>query len=97
MNKEIADLESERSELKAKWDNEKSVIQGLRQEKENIEQYKTEAEQAERSGELGKVAEIRYGKIVESEKKLEEYQKQLAEMQGETEPVEGGGRFGRYC
>lgn len=83
LNKEIANLESERSELKAKWDNEKSVIQGLRQEKENIEQYKTEAEQAERSGELGKVAEIRYGKIVESEKKLEEYQKQLAEMQGE--------------
>lgn len=83
LNKEIADLESERKELKAKWDNEKSVIQGLREEKENIEKYKTEAEQAERSGEFGKVAEIRYGKIVESEKKLDAYQKQLAEMQGE--------------
>ncbi|MEQ9466825.1 MAG: ATP-dependent chaperone ClpB [Ekhidna sp.] len=83
LNKEIADLESERGELKAKWDNEKSVIQGLREEKENIEKYKTEAEQAERAGEYEKVAEIRYGKIVESEQKLAEYQKQLHEMQGE--------------
>ena len=83
LNKEIADLEAERNELKAKWDNEKSVIQGLREEKENIEKYKTEAEQAERAGEYEKVAEIRYGKIVESQKKLEDYQTQLAEMQGE--------------
>ena len=83
LNKEIADLEADRKELKAKWDNEKSVIQGLREEKENIEKFKTEAEQAERAGEFGKVAEIRYGKIAECEKKVEEYQKQLAEMQGE--------------
>ncbi|WP_420576555.1 ATP-dependent chaperone ClpB [Ekhidna sp.] len=83
LNKDIADLESERGELKAKWDNEKSVIQGLREEKENIERYKTEAEQAERAGEYNKVAEIRYGKIVEAEKKLAEYQQQLQEMQGE--------------
>ena len=83
LNKEIADLEAERNELKAKWDNEKSVIQGLREEKENIEKYKTEAEQAERAGEYEKVAEIRYGKIVESEKKLADYQAQLSEMQGE--------------
>ncbi|MEO9869719.1 ATP-dependent chaperone ClpB [Ekhidna sp.] len=83
LNKELADLEADRNELKAKWDNEKSVIQGLREEKENIEQYKTEAEQAERAGEYEKVAEIRYGKIVESEKKLEEYRNQLVEMQGE--------------
>ncbi|MEO1253637.1 MAG: ATP-dependent chaperone ClpB [Bacteroidota bacterium] len=83
LNKEIADLDAERNELKAKWDNEKSVIQGLREEKENIERYKTEAEQAERSGEYEKVAEIRYGKIVEAEKNLETYQAQLAEMQGE--------------
>ncbi len=83
LSKEIADLTGKRNELKAKWENEKGVIQGLREEKENIEQYKIEAEQAERSGDLGKVAEIRYGKIVESEKKLEDYKKQLAEMQGE--------------
>ncbi|WP_436514516.1 ATP-dependent chaperone ClpB [Ekhidna sp. To15] len=83
LNKELADLEADRKELKAKWDNEKSVIQGLREEKENIEKYKTEAEQAERSGEYEKVAEIRYGKIVEAEKNLANYQKQLVEMQGE--------------
>ncbi|WP_425389523.1 ATP-dependent chaperone ClpB [Ekhidna sp.] len=83
LNKEIADLESERGELKAKWDNEKSVIQGLREAKENIENYKLEAERAERTGEYDKVAEIRYGKIVEAEKKLADYQEQLHEMQGE--------------
>lgn len=83
LNKDIADLESERGELKAKWDNEKSVIQGLRETKENIENYKLEAERAERSGEYDKVAEIRYGKIVEAEKKLADYQEQLHEMQGE--------------
>ncbi|XOV95380.1 MAG: ATP-dependent chaperone ClpB [Bacteroidota bacterium] len=83
LSKEIADLTGKRNELKAKWENEKSVIQGLRDEKENIEKYKLEAEQAERSGDFGKVAEIRYGKIVEAEKKLEEYKQQLHEMQGE--------------
>ncbi|WP_421763725.1 ATP-dependent chaperone ClpB [Ekhidna sp.] len=83
LNKEIANLESERNELKAKWDNEKSVIQGLREQKENIEKYKHEAEQAERAGEYDRVAEIRYGKIVEAEQKLADFQKQLAEMQGE--------------
>lgn len=83
LSKEIADLTGKRNELKAKWENEKGVIQGLRDEKENIEQFKVEAEQAERSGDFGKVAEIRYGKIVEAEKKLEDYKKQLAEMHGE--------------
>lgn len=84
LNKEIANLETERNGLKAKWENEKSVIQGLREEKENIEKYKIEAEQEERAGAYEKVAEIRYGKIVESEKKLKSYQAQLAAMQGET-------------
>lgn len=82
LSKEIAELESARSELKAKWENEKSVIQGLRQEKENIEAYKLEAEQLEKAGDFGKVAEIRYGKIVEAEKKLEDFKKQLDEIQG---------------
>ena len=82
LSKEIADLEGSRSELKAKWENEKSVIQGLRQEKENIESYKLEAEQLEKAGDFGRVAEIRYGKIVEAEKKLEDFKKQLDEIQG---------------
>ncbi|MFY0685934.1 MAG: ATP-dependent chaperone ClpB [Cyclobacteriaceae bacterium] len=84
LSKSIADLEGKRNELKAKWENEKAVIQGIRKEKEHIEQYKTDAEKAERGGDLGKVAEIRYGKIVESEQKLETLKQQLNEMQGGT-------------
>jgi ATP-dependent Clp protease ATP-binding subunit ClpB len=81
LSKEIADLSEKRQDLRAKWEGEKAVILGIRREKENIESYRLEAEQAERSGDYGKVAEIRYGKIVESEKKLDSFQKQLAEMQ----------------
>jgi ATP-dependent Clp protease ATP-binding subunit ClpB len=81
LSKEIADLSEKRQDLKAKWEGEKAVILGIRREKENIDSFKLEAEQAERSGDYGKVAEIRYGKIVESEKKLDSFQKQLAEMQ----------------
>jgi len=83
LSREIADLEAERNELKARWDSEKSVIQGLRKAKESIEDFKTAAEKAERSGAYDKVAEIRYGKIVEAETKLKKYQEQLADMQGE--------------
>lgn len=84
LSREIADLSGKRNELKAKWDNEKSVIHGLQHEKENIEKYKIEAEQAERSGDFGRVAELRYGRIRESEQKLEALQLQLKEMQGEN-------------
>ncbi|MGB3465972.1 MAG: Clp protease N-terminal domain-containing protein, partial [Cyclobacteriaceae bacterium] len=84
LNKEISELSEKRNELKAKWENEKNVIQGIRKEKENIEQYKLEAEQAERRGDFGRVAELRYGKVSESEKQLEEYKRQLDEMQGES-------------
>jgi ATP-dependent Clp protease ATP-binding subunit ClpB len=84
LSKEIADLTGRRNELKAKWENEKGVIQGIRKEKENIEHFKTEAEQAERAGNFGLVAEIRYGKIVEAEKNLENFKIQLDGMQGET-------------
>ena len=84
LSKEIADLTGKRNELKAKWENEKSVIQGIRQEKENIENFKHEAEQAERAGDFGLVAEIRYGKITEAEKRLEAFKVQLDEMQGES-------------
>lgn len=84
LSRVIAELSAARDDLKAKWENEKSVIVGIQQEKENIEKFKTEAEQAERAGELGKVAEIRYGKITESKKRLEEYKEKLKEMQGES-------------
>ncbi|WP_017731214.1 ATP-dependent chaperone ClpB [Nafulsella turpanensis] len=81
LNKEIAELTEQRNELKAKWESEKSVIQGIRQEKENIDKYKLEAEQAERSGDYGRVAELRYGKIRESEERLQELQQQVKELQ----------------
>ncbi len=83
LSKDIANLEGERNELRAKWENEKGVIQGLRVAKEGIERLKAEAEQAEKAGDLGLVAEIRYGKLVEAEKGLQRYQEQLIEMQGE--------------
>ena len=83
LSKEIAELSEERNSLKAKWESEKSIVQGLRSEKENIEKLKFEAEQAEKSGDYGKVAEIRYGKITDTEKKLNDLQRQMKEMQGE--------------
>jgi len=81
LSKEIAELSEKRQSVKAKWESEKSVITGIRTEKENIDKLKLEAEQAERAGDFGKVAEIRYGKIVEAEKKLESFKSQLEEMQ----------------
>lgn len=81
LSKEIAELSEKRQSVKAKWESEKAVITGIRTEKEHIDKLKLEAEQAERAGDFGKVAEIRYGKIVEAEKKLEGYKAQLEEMQ----------------
>jgi ATP-dependent Clp protease ATP-binding subunit ClpB len=83
LSKEIADLSEERNVLKAKWDSEKEIVHGIQKEKENIDKLKFEAEQAEKSGDYGKVAEIRYGKITEAEKRLNEYQRKMKEMQGE--------------
>jgi len=84
LNREIADLSEKRNELKAKWENEKEIIKGIREEKENIDHYKFEAEQAERSGDYGKVAEIRYGKIVESKAKLDELNLKMAEIKEDS-------------
>jgi len=83
LSKEIAELSEKRDSLKAKWENEKSVITGIRQEKENIDRFKQEAEKAEREGNLGLVAEIRYGKITDSQQKLEQFKQKMIEMQGE--------------
>jgi ATP-dependent Clp protease ATP-binding subunit ClpB len=83
LTKEIAELSEERNSLKAKWDSEKEVVHGIQKQKESIDKLKFEAEQAEKSGDYGKVAEIRYGKITEAEKKLDEFQKRMKEMQGE--------------
>jgi ATP-dependent Clp protease ATP-binding subunit ClpB len=74
LTRDLADLSEKRDELKAKWQSEKSVLDAVRAEKETIDRLKLEAEQAERQGDYGKVAEIRYGRLVESEQKLKDMQ-----------------------
>ncbi|MEY2792906.1 MAG: hypothetical protein RJA76_898 [Bacteroidota bacterium] len=74
LTRELAELGEKRDALKAKWQAEKSVLDSVREEKEKIEKLKLEAEQAERQGDYGKVAEIRYGRLIESENKLKELQ-----------------------
>lgn len=79
LNTEIANLSVERDTLKAKWTEEKELVEQIQTSKANIENYKTEAEQAERNGDYGKVAELRYGKIKEEEEKIADLTKQLQE------------------
>ncbi len=81
LEKELSNLEEERNELRAHWELEKEKIKSIRNLKSEIEDLKTLADKYEREGDLGKVAEIRYGKIVELQKKLEEETKRLAEIQ----------------
>ncbi|HLF33274.1 MAG TPA: ATP-dependent chaperone ClpB [Cyclobacteriaceae bacterium] len=84
LSKTIAELSTKRNDLKAKWENEKEIIGGIRREKENIDRYKFEAEQAERAGDYGKVAEIRYGKIIESDKRLDELKRKMNEVRQDS-------------
>ena len=86
LNKDIADLSSRRDELKAQWENEKAALTGIQTEKENIERFKLEADQAERQGDYGRVAELRYGKIQEAEARLRDLQAQAEADKGK----EGG-------
>ena len=79
---DLANLKEERNELNAKWMSEKEVVDNVQNIKEEIENFKIEAERAERDGDYGKVAEIRYGKIKDAIEKLEKYQKELANQQG---------------
>ncbi|WP_314268307.1 ATP-dependent chaperone ClpB [Capnocytophaga sputigena] len=74
---DLANLKEERNALNAKWQSEKSVIDEVQATKEAIEKYRLEADRAEREGDYGKVAELRYGKIKEAEDKLVELQKNL--------------------
>jgi ATP-dependent Clp protease ATP-binding subunit ClpB len=83
LSRDIAELSEQRNSLKAKWESEKEVVHGIQREKENIDRLKFEAEQAEKAGDYGKVAEIRYGKLTEAEKRLNDVQLQMKEMQGE--------------
>lgn len=81
LGEEIANLSDQRNQLRARWQAEKAVVEGIQQNKEEIENLKQEAEQAERAGDYGKVAEIRYGRIKETEAKLAELNTKLHETQ----------------
>jgi len=84
LGEEIANLAAERDELKAKWQSEKDVVDGINNYLEQIENYKQEAEQAERAGDYGKVAEIRYGKIKEAQDQVDRLKTEL-----ESQQIEG--------
>jgi len=84
LNKEIANLKEESNVLRAKWSSEKELINQIQQLKINIENFRYEAERAEREGNYGAVAEIRYGKIKEAEKQIVGYQEKLQEMQANS-------------
>ena len=75
---ELDELNAQRSALRAKWQGERDLLQQIQSNKESIERLKVEAAEAERSGDYGRVAEIRYGKIREAEQKIDALQKELA-------------------
>lgn len=81
LSEEIANLSSERDSLKARWKAEKDLVDAINNQGEQIETFKLEADQAERAGDYGKVAELRYGKIKEAQDKVEQLKQQLAETQ----------------
>jgi ATP-dependent Clp protease ATP-binding subunit ClpB len=81
---ELANLKEDRNEIYAKWKSEKDVVDNIQAVKTEIEDFKYEAERAEREGDYGKVAEIRYGKIKEAQERLDVLQKQLIENQSGT-------------
>lgn len=78
---DLANLKEERNEIFTQWKSEKDVVDNIQTVKQEIEDFKLEAERAERDGDYGKVAEIRYGKIKEAQERLETLQTQLAENQ----------------
>lgn len=82
LSKQISALKEEEKDLKAKWQSEKDVINKIQQNKIDIENLKFEADKAEREGDYGKVAELRYGKLKELEDGIGKLQEQLHEMQG---------------
>ncbi len=78
---DLANLKDDRNVIFTKWKSEKDVVDNIQAVKTEIEDFKSEAERAERNGDYGKVAEIRYGKIKEAQERLDVFQKQLAEDQ----------------
>ncbi len=84
LEKELAELKEERNQIYTKWKEEKDLVDNIQNIKKEIDQTKFEAEQAEREGDYGKVAEIRYGKLKELEDKLNKAQEALAEKQSKS-------------
>ncbi|MGB4399269.1 MAG: ATP-dependent chaperone ClpB [Daejeonella sp.] len=84
LSEEIANMSSERDSLKARWQAEKDLVDSINNQSELIENYKLEADQAERAGDYGKVAELRYGKIKEAQDEAELLKKQLEETQSDN-------------
>src|SRR5690606_19630687 len=83
INEQIASLEDDRKELRARWQQEKDLIQTVQKAKENIEALRVEADNFERAGEYGKVAEIRYGQIPQLEQEVRQANERLAKIQTE--------------
>ncbi len=81
LRSDLANLKEERNELNAKWKSEKEVVDNIQNAKKEIEEFKIEAERAEREGNFGKVAELRYGKIKETQERLSALEVQLTEFQ----------------
>jgi ATP-dependent Clp protease ATP-binding subunit ClpB len=84
LNQEINLLSDDRNKIKAKWFMEKEIVEQIQQKKKDIENFKFEAEQAERTGDYGKVAELRYGRIKETENQLDGLNKNLMELQANS-------------
>ncbi len=84
LSEEIANLSAERDSLRASWQGEKNLVDAVNNEVSQIENYKLEAEQAERAGDYGKVAELRYGKIKESQDKVERLREELEAKQANS-------------
>ncbi len=84
LSQEIANLSNERDSVRAKWQSEKDLVDNINNKIEAIENFKQEAEQAERAGDYGKVAELRYGKIKETEAEVEKLKTELSSHQGES-------------
>ncbi len=81
LNADLANFKEERNDIFAKWESEKTVVDNIQQTKNDIENYKQDAERAERNGDYGQVAELRYGKIKEAQKRLDELKKELQKQQ----------------
>jgi len=83
LRSDLANIKEQRNDINAKWKSEKEVVDNIQNTKQDIENFKLEAEKAEREGDYGKVAELRYGKIKEAQEQLEQFQKTL-QAQSET-------------